>query len=187
MTSQRPKLLTIVLLAVLLMAGQQALATRPSILNRANSQDMEKWVNNTYSKLTPNERIAQIIIMAITPDNSEHSMQVAKRYVQDLKVGGLIYEKSDILTQARLTNYAQSMASVPLMIALDAEWGLSMRMSDAQVFPRNLWLGGVGNDKLIYDYGREVARECALMGVHVKRSSFFHRGRREGRCIGILV
>ena len=65
MTSQRPKLLTIVLLAVLLMAGQQALATRPSILNRANSQDMEKWVNNTYSKLTPNERIAQIIIMAI--------------------------------------------------------------------------------------------------------------------------
>ncbi|MBQ2164011.1 MAG: hypothetical protein II445_05835, partial [Muribaculaceae bacterium] len=60
MTSQRPKLLTIVLLAVLLMAGQQALATRPSILNRVNSQDMEKWVNNTYSKLTPNERIAQI-------------------------------------------------------------------------------------------------------------------------------
>ena len=184
MTSQRPKLLTIVLLAVLLMAGQQALATRPSILNRANSQDMEKWVNNTYSKLTPNERIAQIIIMAITPDNSEHSMQVAKQYVQDLKVGGLIYEKSDILTQARLTNYAQSMASVPLMIALDAEWGLSMRMSDAQVFPRNLWLGGVGNDKLIYDYGREVARECALMGVHVNFAPVLDVIDRPGAVVG---
>lgn len=184
MTSQRPNLLTIVLLAVLLMAGQQALATRPSILNRANSQDMEKWVNNTYSKLTPNERIAQIIIMAITPDNSEHSMQVAKQYVQDLKVGGLIYEKSDILTQARLTNYAQSMASVPLMIALDAEWGLSMRMSDAQVFPRNLWLGGVGNDKLIYDYGREVARECALMGVHVNFAPVLDVIDRPGAVVG---
>lgn len=155
------------MLAALLIGGQQAFATRAAILNRANSQAMEKWVNSTYSQLTPDERIAQIIIMAITPDDSEYTNLVAKQYVQDLKVGGLIFEKSDILTQARLTNYVQSLADIPLMIALDAEWGLSMRMDDAPVFPRNLLLGGVGDEKLIYEYGREVARECALIGVHV--------------------
>lgn len=166
MTFQRMKSIVLVL-AVLLSGVQQAFATRPSILNRVNSQAMEKWVSGTYSQLTPDERIAQIIIMAINPDDSEYTRIITKQYVQELKVGGLIFEKSDILTQASLTNFAQSLATVPLMIALDAEWGLSMRMVDAPVFPRNLWLGGVGDDKLIYEYGREVARECALMGVHV--------------------
>ena len=82
-------------------------------------------------------------------------------------MGGLIYDKSDIATQASVTNYAQSIASVPLMIALDAEWGLSMRLDDAPEFPRNLYLGGINDEKLLYEYGKEVARECQLMGVHV--------------------
>ena len=59
-----------------------------------------------------------------------------------------------------------------------------MRMSDAQVFPRNLWLGGVGNDKLIYDYGREVARECALMGVHVNFAPVLDVIDRPGAVVG---
>jgi len=156
----------LIVLAVFLVGMQQAFAVKPVILNSVNEQKMNSWVNQTYKQLSPEERIAQIIIMAVSPYD-EGTKDRVKRYVQDFKVGGLIYEKSDILTQAQLNNYAQSLASIPLMIALDAEWGLSMRMKDAQVFPRNLLLGGIDNDKLLYDYGREIARECRLMGVHV--------------------
>ena len=155
-----------VVVALMLLCGLNAKAATPSILNRVDSRSMEEWVNDCYSKLSPNERIAQIIIMPILPAADE-AKDLVKKYVSDYKVGGLIYENSDISAQASINNYAQSLAKIPLMIALDAEWGLSMRMSDAPVFPRNLLLGGIGDEKLLYEYGKEVARECRLMGVHV--------------------
>ena len=92
---------------------------------------------------------------------------LVKKLVAEYKVGGLIYQESDIQSQAKLTNYAQSLATVPLLITLDGEWGPSMRLEDAPKFPRNLYLGAIGDDKLFYDYGREVARECRRVGVHV--------------------
>lgn len=173
------------LLAVLLMTSmQQAMAVKPAILNRANQQEMERWVNNTFAKLSHDERIAQIIIMAVEPDDSEYTRLVVKRYVEDLKVGGLIYEKSNIATQAALNNYAQSLATVPLMIALDAEWGLTMRLEDTPPFPRNLLLGGVDDEKLLYEYGREVARECRLMGVSVNFAPVLDVLDRDGAVVG---
>ncbi len=164
-TSHSRLLLT--MLAVLLIGSQQALPVNPSILNRVDAIAREKWVNDTYANLSPAERIAQIIIMPINPSDGEIVNEQVRKYVADNKVGGLIFERSNIATQAGITNYAQSLASVPLMIALDAEWGLSMRLNDAPSFPRNLSLGGVSNDRLMYEYGKEVARECRLMGVHV--------------------
>ncbi|MBO4722871.1 MAG: serine hydrolase [Muribaculaceae bacterium] len=171
-------------LVALLIGVQQALAVRPSILNRADSQKMEQWVESTYLKLSPQERIAQIMIMAISPNRVDESKMLIERYVDNYKVGGLIFESSDIATQANITNYAQSMSSIPLMIALDAEWGLTMRMKDAPPFPRNLFLGGINDDKLLYEYGKEVARECQLMGVHVNFAPVLDVLDREGSVLG---
>lgn len=174
----------ITMLAAMLMVPQQALPVVPSILNKGDDAAREKWVDDTYSKLSPVERIAQIIIMPINPSNDDEVKALVKQYVADEKVGGLIFERSDIATQARITNYAQSLATVPLMVALDAEWGLTMRMSDAPVFPRNLQLGGINDDKLIYNYGREVARECRLMGVHVNFAPVLDVLDRDGAVVG---
>jgi len=171
-------------LAALLFGMQQALAVTPAILKRANAQKMEKWVNATYDNLSQRERVAQIMIMAIDPNNGDVANMLVKRYVEDYKVGGLIYERSNILTQAKITNYAQSIADVPLMIAQDAEWGLTMRLSDAPSFPRNLLLGGVNDDKLLYEYGKEIARECRLMGVHVNFAPVLDVIDREGTVVG---
>lgn len=178
-------LLTILLLVALSLTGQQAMAIRPTILSKCDAQAAEKWVNATYSKLSPDERIAQIIIMGVKPNEGEKEREQMRHYVADQKVGGLIYETSDIVTQASFNNYAQSLADVPLMIALDAEWGLSMRMEDAQPFPRNLLLGGVDNEKLLYDFGREVARGCRLMGVHVNLAPVLDVLDREGAILGL--
>lgn len=146
---------------------QQAFAVTPSILNVGNAASREKWVEKTYNSLSPRERIAQIIIMPVDASKGEESREVVDKLVGEYKVGGIIYDHSDIASQASLNNYAQKIASVPLMVAMDAEWGLTMRLSDAPPFPRNLCLGGVNDEKLLYDYGRELARECRLMGVHV--------------------
>ena len=121
----------LLMLAALLCGVQQAIAVTPSILNRANKQLMEMWVESTYLKMSPQERISQIMIMAVSPSKGDEARALAQRYVEKFKVGGLIFERSDIASQATITNYAQSLASIPLMIALDAEWGLSMRLKDA--------------------------------------------------------
>ena len=173
----------ILMLVALLLGVQQALAVRPSILNRVNAGAMERWVNDTYSKLTPDERIAQIMILSVNP-SKESAKSVVDLYVKQLKVGGLIYDSSDIATQAEVTNYAQSVSDIPLMIALDAEWGLTMRLEDAPPFPRNLLLGGVGDEKLMYEYGRELARECKLLGVHVNFAPVLDVIDREGTVLG---
>ena len=163
---------------------QQALAVKPVIFNHTNTQSMEKWVTKTFNNMSPDERIAQIIIMPINPKGGDDARELVKRYVETCKVGGLIYESSDIVTQAGITNLAQSLAEVPLMIALDAEWGLTMRLSDAPTFPRNLLLGGINDDKLLYEYGRELARECRLMGVHVNLAPVLDVLDREGSVLG---
>ena len=134
-----------------------AMSVEPKLFNKVDKQAMESWVNNTFNSMSPDERITQLFVMAVGPRMSG-AEGLVKKLVSEYKVGGLIYHESDITSQAKLTNYAQSLSTVPLLITLDAEWGPSMRLVDAPKFPRNLYLGASGDEKLFYDYGREVAR-----------------------------
>ena len=161
------KKILLIAVAVLMTATVSVGAKRqPAIFNKVDKKAMESWVNSTFKSLSPDERIAQLIVMAVNPRGADAETLV-KKYVADYKIGGLIYNENDIVTQAKLTNYAQSLSKVPLMITLDAEWGLSMRLEDAPKFPRNLFLGAISDDKFFYEYGQEVARECKRMGVNV--------------------
>lgn len=161
------KKILLMLVAVLIAATASIEAKRqPAILNKVDQKAMEAWVNTTFKSLSPDERLAQLIVMAVDP-RSAGAKELVDKYVSQYKIGGLIYNENDIATQAKLTNYAQSVSKVPLLITLDAEWGLSMRLEDAPKFPRNLFLGSISDDQLFYEYGLEVARECKRMGVNV--------------------
>ena len=94
-------------------------------------------------------------------------MQRLMRYVKEMKIGGILFHKGDPVTQAEVTNRLQGMARVPMLISLDGEWGLSMRLSGTTRFPKNMMLGAITNDTLITEYGREVARQCKEMGIHI--------------------
>lgn len=69
--------------------------------------------------------------------------------------------------QVLLTNYAQSLAEVPLLITFDGEWGLAMRLKGTPRFPRNRVLGCIQDNELLYEYGKEVARQCKEIGVQI--------------------
>jgi beta-glucosidase-like glycosyl hydrolase len=105
----------------------------------------------------------------ITADVSLSKSNVEKltSYIQNQKIGGLLFAKSTIESQAKLTNQLQAQARIPLFISLDGEWGLSMRIENTPRFPKNIALGAIKNSRQIYDYGREVARQCKLMGIHI--------------------
>ncbi|MDO4510273.1 MAG: glycoside hydrolase family 3 N-terminal domain-containing protein [Bacteroidales bacterium] len=160
------KLLLMAVALLVAVSSANGAKRQPAILNKVDKKAMEAWVNSTFNQLTPEERIAQLIVMAVSPRDTR-AEAVVDKYVSEYKIGGLIFHESDIRSQAKITSYAQSKSKVPLMITLDAEWGPSMRLEDAPKFPRNLFLGAISDDQVFYEYGREVARQCKRMGVHV--------------------
>ncbi len=142
-------------------------AKSPNMFNQVNQVAMNQWVDSVFNSLSPDARIGQLIVAAVTPRSNDVTKDTVKRLVSQNMVGGLIYENSTIAEQAEVTNLAQSLAAVPLMITIDGEWGLGMRLKEVPDFQRNLILGALDDDMLLYEYGREVARQCRRMGIHV--------------------
>mgnify|MGYP002229943520 CR=1 FL=1 len=118
-------------------------------------------------RLTLKERIGQLFIYTIASQQDKANKELLRKVVEDYKVGGLLFSGGLMQNQVMLTNEAQRMAEVPLMITFDGEWGLAMRLRGTPNFPRNMVLGCIQNDTLIYEYGREVARQCRELGVQV--------------------
>ena len=142
-------------------------AKLPNLFNNVDQVAMNQWVDSVFSSLSTEGRIGQLIIAAVTPSGNDATHDLVKRLVTQNLVGGLIYENSTMADQAAVTNLAQSLATVPLMITIDGEWGLGMRLKEVPDFQRNLILGALDDDMLLYEYGREVARQCRRMGIQV--------------------
>lgn len=145
--------------------GQQA---EPLLFYKiARSQDCERWVEHTFSQMTLREQVAQLFVYTISPTVSRANLNLLNRVVREQQAGGLLFSGGDVKGQIELTNRAQKLAKVPLLITFDGEWGLAMRLKNTPSFPRNEVLGCIQQDSLIYEYGREVGRECNEIGVHV--------------------
>jgi len=99
------------------------------------------WVDSVLDSLTLEERIAQLIMVAAySKDNLRNETEVTK-LVRDFKIGGLVFFQGTPHRQAMLTNYYQSLAATPLMIAMDAECGLAMRLDSTVRYPSQMTLG----------------------------------------------
>ena len=167
MTRFKRVLLLAVAVALTMSVAARSAAKQPNLFNHVDQAQMNEWVDSVFNTLSPDARIGQLFIAAVTPTSNEATRELVRRYVTQNLVGGLIYEKSTIAEQVEVTNLAQSLASVPLMITIDGEWGLGMRLKDVPNFQRNLILGALDDDMLLYEYGREVARQCLRMGIQV--------------------
>ena len=148
-------------------AAARGNAKLPNLFNQVDKLAMNGWVDSVFDSMSPDARIGQLIVAAVTPSSNEATRDLVRRLVTQNMVGGLIYENSTMADQAEVTNLAQSLAAVPLMITIDGEWGLGMRLKEVPNFPRNLILGAIDDDILLYEYGREVARQCRRMGIQV--------------------
>jgi beta-glucosidase-like glycosyl hydrolase len=107
------------------------------------------------------------MVMADPKPNDARNVSRLIHYVDSMHIGGILFSKGSPVPQARLTNRLQAKSNIPLMIALDGEWGLSMRLTGTTRFPRNMMLGAISDDSLIYKYGVEVGKQCRIMGIHI--------------------
>lgn len=139
------------------------------LLVRPVQDDMQcrLWVDSVLDRLSLKERVGQLFIYTIAPHQDKSNRELLRKVIEDYKVGGLLFSGGLMQNQVVLTNEAQRMADIPLLITFDGEWGLSMRLRDTPAFPKNMVLGCIQNDSLLYEYGCEMARQCKELGVQV--------------------
>ena len=131
------------------------------------AQDAEsRWVDSVYNSLTLEQRVAQLICMRANQPDKPFYENVAK-YIKQYNIGGVCFFRADAEAQVNQTNVWQAMAKTPLMVSIDAEWGLAMRVNKTLAYPYQMTLGAIADDELIYEMGQQVAEQCRRMGIHV--------------------
>ena len=146
-------------------------SAKPTVfLQQADRAKMDVWVDSVYAKMNTEQKVGQLIAEVVDPRNLEAAKQEVKRLITNYHIGCLYFSKGTVANHLELVNYAQSISKVPVMVGLDGEWGLSMRMPDTPRFPKNMMLGAIQDDRLLYEYGLEMARECKAVGVNINFS-----------------
>jgi beta-N-acetylhexosaminidase len=154
--------LTFLNIAVLISVG---FAQNP--LDTPDRKQQEQWVDSVFNSMTEQERIGQLFMVAAYSNRDETHYTEIERLIQEYHIGGLIFFQGGPVRQAQLTNRYQASSKVPLFIAMDAEWGLGMRLDSTISFPRQMTLGAIQDKQLIYDMGAEIARHSKRLGVHI--------------------
>jgi beta-N-acetylhexosaminidase len=125
------------------------------------------WADSVFKTLSPEQRIAQLFMVAAYSNKDKvHGKEILK-LVDDYHIGGLIFFQGGPVRQAILANCYQSCVNVPLFMSMDAEWGLAMRLDSTTKFPRQMTLGAIQDDSLIYRMGVEIARQCKRLGMQI--------------------
>ena len=131
------------------------------------AQDAEsRWVDSVYNSLTLEQRVAQLICMRANQPDKPFYEDVAK-YIKQYNIGGVCFFRAEAEAQVNQTNAWQAMAQTPLMVSIDAEWGLAMRVKKTLAYPYQMTLGAINDDQLIYEMGQQIAEQCQRMGIHV--------------------
>ncbi len=144
--------------------GAQAVVTN---VEKARRAEADRWADSVYATLSERERVAQLVFPNANPTDGKGSEALIRTLVEKNQCGGLLFSKGSLEQYATMTNYAQSLAKVPLLMTFDGEWGLPMRIANTPRFPHNMALGAITNYRLLYDYGKEMARDCRLVGIQV--------------------
>lgn len=140
---------------------------RPSSIIAALEDSSSYWVDSVFNTLTPEERIAQLIVIEAFSDKGPKYEADVMHLIKEYKVGGIIFFQGGPLRQARLTNQYQAASDVPLWIAMDAETGVGMRLDSTVQYPSQQMLGALADNGLIYRLGLEVAQEFKRLGMHI--------------------
>lgn len=131
------------------------------------SPEAEKWADSVLMQMPYAHKLGQLFMVdAFSNKDSLHVAQVTQ-LIDSFHIGGLIFFQGGPVRQANLTNFYQSRSATPLLIGIDGEWGLSMRLDSTMRFPRQMTLGAGAKPEQVYQMGLEIGRQCKRMGIHI--------------------
>jgi beta-glucosidase-like glycosyl hydrolase/CubicO group peptidase (beta-lactamase class C family) len=127
----------------------------------------QQWVDSVFNSLSNDERIAQLMVIRAHSNLGADHVAKVESDIKKYNVGALCFFQGGPVRQANLTNYYQSIAKTPIMVTIDGEWGLGMRLDSVTKFPYQLTAGAINDERLIYQMGLAVGEQCKRIGVHV--------------------
>lgn len=125
------------------------------------------WAEDRVKKMSVEEKIGQLFLIPACPLRDEDHIEDLKKIIQKYHVCGAILKQGDAEGQLRLISRMQGYSCCPLLCVGDAEWGLGMRLTNTLSFPKNLTLGAIQDTTLIYQLGKEIGRQCKMVGLHI--------------------
>jgi beta-glucosidase-like glycosyl hydrolase len=134
---------------------------------QAQKMSEKKWVRKQFSALKLNEKIGQLMVIRAHSNWSQNKIDSISALIQQYNVGGLCFFQGGPIRQAMQTNAYQSVAKTPLFIAIDAEWGIGMRLDSVESFPRQLSMGAFASSDLVYQMGAAIADQCKRLGIQI--------------------
>ena len=137
----------------------------PLITKDAIQQKM--WVDSIYNQMNLQEKIGQLFMVDVFSNQSQKETEKIKDLIKEQYIGGILFSKGGPMQQAKLNNEFQELSKVPLLIGMDAEWGLAMRLDSTYALPWNMTLGAIPNLKLIEKAGAAISRHSNRLGVHI--------------------
>ena len=126
-----------------------------------------KWVDAVYDSMSDDERVGQLFMVSLSSNQSQNAIVGIQKLVSQEHLGGIIFSKGSPVRQAKLTNRLQAASKFPLLIGMDAEWGLAMRLDSTYAFPWNMTLGAIQNDSIVEEVGYRIGMHAKRLGVHI--------------------
>ncbi len=149
-----------------------SLISAKSFSQRSSLLPADAWVDSVFATLSEDEKIAQLMVVRLSSINTQtrevtfYDKEVEK-VIRDYNIGGICLFQGGPVKQTNLVNYFQSFAKTPILIAIDGENGVGMRVDSVAGLPRQMMLGAVQDPEIIYQYGRWVGGQCKRMGIQV--------------------
>jgi len=140
-------------------------AQKPIVADQLNQQN--HWVDSVFKKLNRHDRIAQLLMVRAHTNKGVAYEDSVAEVIQKEHIGGLVFFQGGPGRQAALTNRYQKLSRIPLLVAMDGEWGLGMRLDSTISFPYQMTLGAIRNNNLIYKMGQFVAKDFKRMGMQM--------------------
>ncbi len=125
------------------------------------------WVKEKMERMTAGEKIAQLMMVPVFPRQGEAVLKEKTEQIRRLKPGGILVMQGSPVKTVRWINRLQEHSEVPLLVAVDAEWGLPMRIDSTMRYPYAQALGAVRDTSCIYQMGKDVAEQMKQMGMHM--------------------
>ena len=135
-------------------------------LNVLAQYEEDRWVDSVFNSLTIEQQVGQLMNLRANQPNKDFDIKVDE-FIEKYNIGGVTFFRTDAEKLLLQANEWQSMAKTPLMVAIDGEWGLGMRINDGLSYPYQMTLGAITNDSLIAEMGRQIAEQCLRLGINV--------------------
>ena len=159
-----------VVLLILVFLGMGPLMSLKSSDELVVNAKEQNWVDSVMTSLTPEQRIGQLFMVAAYSNKTEKHFREIDTLISRYGIGGVMFMQGGPVRQAKLTNRFQNQSKVPMLVAMDAEWGLGMRLDSTMQFARQMTLGAMNDEKYIYLMGREIALKMKRLGVNLSFS-----------------